>query len=387
MDRSGVRRRRARLPRPGPVLRRREPRLLRPRRPLRPLLRRRPSLAALDADQPVLLVVCHGAAAPGLGGVREGDRVTGALPFVADPLDIVSVAQDVANETGRTVYAHALRTAVVGLPDGDPPWCCSPTSGAATSRCVSSGRSPPGGAGRAGPHRRSRRPARGGGQARALRLVRALREVFGPDVDDAPGYPDLLRGAGAIDLMRAADPSLDRDGTRRFTLDLFQRVVAEDHERQFAEDQAPPLTRDAVRDALGRAALMRSRRPDAVLSDFVSLPYLDQALAALPEPGSAEADRVAREVLGLDPDETLGEAEWSRLAWADTKAHELLDDVEDGDAFTAELLHLDAPDPSRRAEAAMVVRKAMAAGRDPGEFRELAAYHLELQGALSPPPS
>ncbi|MDW6056859.1 hypothetical protein SAZ11_00475 [Streptomyces sp. FXJ1.4098] len=109
------------------------------------------------------------------------------------------------------------------------PWPCSPTPAGGRP----SGEVPAGAGGhrarRAGPDGRLHHgpgPASEATRDRALRLVRALREAFDdPDVDLRPDYPDLLRGLGALDRMRERDPDLDRDGNRKFTLDLLHRVV------------------------------------------------------------------------------------------------------------------------------------------------------------------
>ncbi|MGC8917704.1 lonely Cys domain-containing protein [Streptomyces sp. PG2] len=57
-----------------------------------------------------------------------------------------------------------------------------------------------------------------------LRLVRALRQTFGPRVGEDPSYHDLVRGIGAVERMRSDDPQLK--DVAPFTLDLFKRAAA-----------------------------------------------------------------------------------------------------------------------------------------------------------------
>uniref|UniRef100_UPI0034DED8E3 lonely Cys domain-containing protein n=1 Tax=Streptomyces sp. PU-14G TaxID=2800808 RepID=UPI0034DED8E3 len=328
------------------------------------------------------LLICFSAARPGVGGVVLTGNADGPLPFVPDPLGVVPVGQDVANETGETVYGPLYRISTTMNADGEvvvSVWSNVRGEGAFLVKF----RPEPKGAAlderarTAGLHR-GPRPASEADRQRALRLVRALREVFhDPDIDDRPDYPYLLRGIGALDRMRELDPLLDRDGVRAFTLDLLQRVV-----RGFgpATSSAAPGTPERIREVLGwaDAAWQSGPRP---LSRFAVLPHLATALGRLPALGTPEAVAAAREILGAGPGQPAGEAELSRLLWSDVRVLELLETLQDRGRFAAALLHLEGPDPARFGEAAVLARKAFAAGRS--TFPELAAYHLELQGALS----
>ncbi len=66
-------------------------------------------------------------------------------------------------------------------------------------------------------------------RATTLRLVRALRIVFGPETEqDKPAHARLLRGIGAMETLRANDKALSRFTPFRMELWTFiaQRVGA-----------------------------------------------------------------------------------------------------------------------------------------------------------------
>ncbi|WP_137022870.1 lonely Cys domain-containing protein, partial [Streptomyces albus] len=327
------------------------------------------------------LIICFSAARPGIGGVVTGETV-GPLPFVPDPLAVRPVGQRVANQNGATVYAPRLKIDV-SAKLGSPVTVVMLSNVRGEGAELVKFQPEPEGAAlderarMAGLHH-GPGPATEAVRQRALRLVCALREVFAdPDIDDRPDYPDLLRGIGALDLMRERDPGLNRDGARLFTLDLLERVVLGFGP---ASASAAPVTPERIRDVLGWADAAWQARPRP-LTRFVALPHVVAALSRLPAAGTPMAEAAARALLDLGPGERVGEAELSRMLWADVRLRELLDTVQDPGRFAATVLHLDRPDPARFDEAVELAGKALAAGRF--TLPEIAAYHLESQGALS----
>ncbi|MER7185807.1 lonely Cys domain-containing protein, partial [Streptomyces hyaluromycini] len=343
-------------------------------------LQRRPSLQGLAADGVVVLTSCWvGAAADGLPRVREASR----NPFVADPLATLSEAQQVANQVDRTVFAvdrvyyflrdkgvkrQAIATTAEGElhkwlelrpePKGAELDALIGTAGLRTD---------------AGPDSEKDRAAA------LLRLVRALRQVFGASVEDdkedAHGmYQRLLRGIGALELMRLNDPGL-RD-TGPFTMDLLYRA-ARSH---LARPAGSALAAADVR-ALLEAA--ETQAAGVALRDFVPLPSVDKAQGLLAD---GDADQRIGQVLDL-AGVRVTEVHERRLLWATVKAVESLDATTDVDALAVKALHLDAAHPvddAVREELLWTMAGAAAVGRDAGNPTALAAYHLERNGALSP---
>ncbi|MEU1127394.1 lonely Cys domain-containing protein, partial [Streptomyces sp. NPDC005899] len=349
-------------------------------------LARRRSLASLAPEHPVVLLVCYAAAPPGIGET-PGLHIDGPPPFVPDPLASVAVGQHTADETGRTVFATTLMNAAVQPGHGGQdaylslqtdargrayPWVMfrpEPAGAELDTRARDAGlHHAPG-------------PAPEAVRQRTLRLVRALRLIFGPTVDDTPEYPVLLRGVGALDLMREADPHLNHDGARAFTLDLYEQVLNGYHTGGLPPGPTAHFTPDSHRDLLTEAARRWDSGARGPLTGWIALPHLVHVLTDLSS--APHREDVARQVLGLGAAAPVGEAEWSRLLWASYKVATvtaLLDPA----AFTAAVLHPHVPDPARYEEAVLVARQAAAVGRDPWQLHELAAHHLEQQGALRP---
>ncbi|MFF9059620.1 lonely Cys domain-containing protein [Streptomyces sp. NPDC014882] len=346
------------------------------------MLKRRPSLARLPADHAVVMEACFSAAPPGLIRMRRGVHDL----FAPDPLGAVSESQHVANETGRTVYGG---THVLGFArrDGKVVHQMVTDSRGRRGRWVEHRPEPTGAllddrARAAGLHTDPVGPAPEAVRERTLRLVRALRLTFGAETEDDSRYGELLRGIGALDAMRHADPAL-RDVVP-FSLDLFERAAREIRATEHADVDGEPGP-DAYRDLLARAADVVTLDPGAVLTGFVTLPHVTnvaEGLAGLPE---QDVNDEAAHVLGLDPDRAvIGEPERARLFWATVKALEWESRTPDPVALTGRVLHLDRPDPSRVPELLDLVARAAAAGVDLDDLTELAAFHLELLGALSP---
>ncbi|MEV5136025.1 hypothetical protein AB0K87_37425, partial [Streptomyces sp. NPDC053705] len=141
------------------------------------------------------------------------------------------------------------------------------------------------------------------------------------------------------------------------------------------------FTPDAHRSLLTEAARRQDTGPLEPLTRWIALPHLVHMLTDLAS--TPRREDIARDVLGLDVSAPVGEAEWSRLVWASFKVALVTGQTDPG-AFAAAVLHLPAPDPTRFGEAVLVARRAAAAGRDPRQLSEIAAHHLEQQGALDP---
>ncbi|WP_221361612.1 lonely Cys domain-containing protein, partial [Streptomyces sp. REN17] len=346
-------------------------------------LARRRSLASLAPEHPVVLLICYAATAPGIGEMH-GLHIDGPLPFVPDPLASVAVAQHTANETGRTVFASVLMNSLEHRstgPAGMPVNLQTDARGRAHDWVMF--RPEPAGdaldrrARDAGLHW-GPGPVPPQTRERTLRLVRALRRLFGPTVDDTPQYPELLRGMGALDLMHEADPRLNRDGARRFTMDLYEQIMIR-HSGAAPSGPVPRFTPDAHRRLLTEAAQRWAGGHRGPLTDWIGLPHLAHMLDGLATAPRREG--LAREVLGLDAADPVGEAELSRLLWASYRVAVFTAQADRG-AFASVVLHLPAPDATRFDEAVLVARQAAAAGRDLWQVQELTAFHLERQGAL-----
>ncbi|WP_424894331.1 lonely Cys domain-containing protein [Streptomyces sp. SAI-124] len=210
-------------------------------------------------------------------------------------------------------------------------------------------------------------------RARTLVLVEALRLVFGPYVDDASDYDELLRGVAAVDHIWSGDPDFDTAG--HFTLDLLLRVIAAHPEA------ASGVTQDAARRVLAAAAAQWAANPDEpTLADLVNLPAVDDAVRYMPDP-VAEAS-VALQI----PRSRVGVAERSRIFWARVRAEETLAAPGlDADDFIARVQHLP-PGPQHFEDREDVVRlltRGFAGGRDMADVNVAAAYNLELAGAFA----
>ncbi|MFI9584770.1 lonely Cys domain-containing protein [Streptomyces sp. NPDC052236] len=343
------------------------------------MLKRRPSLARLPKEYGVLMEACWNAAPEGVVRSRRDARDA----FVPDPLAAVSEGQHASNVTGRTVYGSTRAVGLVNLPGRGYVHVALTDAQGRRGRWLEFRPEPAGDAlddrARAAGLHTGPGPVPDATRDRALRLVRALRLAFGVTVEDDSQYADLLGGIGALEAMRESDPSLGGFGP--FTMDLFERAARADRQRQPGAVDGDPGP-DAYRDLLTRAAEVANTRPGTALSDFVALPQIVATAQRLG--GLADLDAEAVRILRLDGGPAaVGEPERSRLFWATVKGLEWESRVPDPDALTAKVLHLDQPDPARRPELLQLVAQAAAVGRDVDSPTELAAFHLELLGALS----
>ncbi|WP_371934390.1 lonely Cys domain-containing protein [Streptomyces glycanivorans] len=343
-----------------------------------PWLKRRKSLASLPEDHWIDLVVCWSGAPRG-SAVPAPATVSDAFPgpFVPDPLRDVSMGQHLANSTGRTVrLAYSSQGA---RSDGGRYMRTLYADAQGRHRAWDLFRPEPSGPGldrlaEAAGHRTGAGPVTDEARARTLRLVRALRLTFGHEVDEAPDFGDLLRGAAAVDHMWSSDSDFDAAGP--FTLDLLRRVT-EAHAGGAAVDQ------EATRRALTAAAEQWSMWPGDVLVSFVDLPAVEAAAQWMRDGDPADEAATA---LDIDADE-VGVTERSRIFWARVKAEEALPDADPGQhEFIAQVLHLPPGARTGRAErdeTLDLITRAFAVGRDASDPDAAAAYALEESGAYT----
>ncbi|MFJ4153109.1 lonely Cys domain-containing protein [Streptomyces galbus] len=352
-------------------------------------LRRRASVASLPDDAVIDMASCWSAAA---ADSTEGPSHHGAPdPFVSDPLGTVAVGQHVANETRKRVLGYTrvhvmrfdetaaggIQRGVVGTSDGrrGAVVLFVPEPMPEELDALARGAGLHSGAG----------PASEQVRERTLRLVRALRLTFGTDVEvdrDVPdgAYQGLLRGIGALEVMRANDPALGP--VTPFTLGLLRHAALGLILRAGGPAVAPDTA--AYRALLARARDALAAAPDTDLSAFTPLPVL--AKAAFDLNRTADVPAMAREVLGLAPEAPVGPRERVRLYWAMARAFEALGAF-DVRALAVRVLHLGG---SVRVGGKQVrqlflrVARAAAAGRDVFDPAALAAVDLEARGALDP---
>ncbi|MFG2960185.1 lonely Cys domain-containing protein [Streptomyces sp. NPDC048291] len=343
-------------------------------------LRRSPSFRRLPADGVVVLMSCWvGAAANGHAFVNTAGRA----PFVADPLTTLSEAQQVANHTDRTVFA-VDRVHYLTYEQGTKRQGIATTAEGGRRQWLELRPEPTGAAlddlARTASLHTADGPAPDEARESTLRLVRALRQVFGAavedDKDDAHGeYQRLVRGIGALESMRRNDARLRDAGP--FTMDLLERA-ARAHLGRSAGSALDSTHILAVLEAAG------THPAGTALRDFVRLPSVDKALGLLAQ---GDADRRAAEVLDLEPADTVTAAHRQRLLWATVKAVEGLDGAADVDALAAKVLHLGATarpvDDALREELLRTLAGAAAAGRDVHNPTAVATHHLRRNGALS----
>lgn len=353
-------------------------------------LRRRPSVSRLDRGTPLVFLSCWGS---GPGGHTEA-ALKRSSPFVPDPLAVPSAAQDVSNVTRRDVYApdrrhlsrytkgkkgklydHGIGTTPANDPVDMRRLRPEPLPGELDALAERAGLGAV--------------PDLTPAMARdtALRLVRALRATFGVDAendkDDPAGtYDRLLRGIGALEVMRRGDGNPREYG--ELTLDLLDRVTRAHHGLTTAPGTRPaPPDPDAVRTMLDAASARLSTDPESALSDFAPLPSVDRARELI---GRHDPDRWTRQVLGLRTSAPVTAADRQNALWATVKAVESVENHPDPDALTTKALHLttgeDPRDETLRTELLRTAATAAALGRDAYDPTALAAYDLERHGAL-----
>ncbi|WP_446046457.1 lonely Cys domain-containing protein, partial [Streptomyces olivaceus] len=345
-----------------------------------PWLRRRKSLSSLPKDHWIDFVVCWSGAprdrAVPVSPNTASDAYAG--PFVPDPLSSLSMGQQLANSTGRSVRlsyssqgtrshdGRYTRTLFADAQGRHRAWALfrPDPSGADLDRLAAlAGLAP--GDGEVSDEMR----------AGTLRLVRALRLTFGHDVDDAADFGDLLRGVAAVDHMWRSDTDFDAAGP--FTLDLLNRVVAAHPEAASGVDRA------AVRRVLAAAADHWAAWPGDELVGFAEVPAIEEAAQWMRD-GDLEDEAVT--ALDLSGPHQVGEAVRSRMFWARVKAEETLRAPgTDLNVRVPKVLHLrPGTRPAGHRDTLLdLLTRAFATGRDAADPDVAAAYDLDESGVYA----
>ncbi|WP_280888830.1 lonely Cys domain-containing protein [Streptomyces sp. LBL] len=354
-------------------------------------LKRRPSIRRLTPEDVIVTMVCWAdAQADGFPYVDSGKPD----PFVYDPLGTVSPAQLTANETAHTVFAvdrpsglnshkmfHVIETDPTLRPRKWRELRPEPYGAELDKLAEIAGLHTSGGA--ASPEVR----------ATTLRLVRALRLTFEVSVendkDDPAGqYQSLLRGIGALEKLRRAEPGhFGRLGM--FRLDLLNRAA-------LSHASLPPVvngkpnkpTPDAVKALLLAAAVAPSGTK--ITTSLPSLVGAVQLLRQQQQQDPLGADQRVAKLLSLPANSVVTNAHRERVLWALVEAYEALSvnpDLNSLNALANKVLHVSASagpfNAARRAELVWLMVSAAVAGRDVHNPAALGAYHLAFKGALS----
>ncbi|MFE2397658.1 lonely Cys domain-containing protein, partial [Streptomyces sp. NPDC059425] len=213
-------------------------------------------------------------------------------------------------------------------------------------------------------------------RATTLRLVRALRLVFGPEAEqDKALHARLLRGIGAMETLRANDAALSR--FTPFRMELWTFVA----QRAAGRNPGP----DDYRKVLDLAAGLLERKPEAALGEAIGDPAIQHAVRQVTQFG----EPLVRNVLRQPENVPVTKRAVTRAFWAMAGAARQMAGRDD--AFTEKLgrrvLHL-FPDeewaPARKQQLYTLTAQAVAAGLDPADFFTLAAFQLASRGAFGP---
>ncbi|MEV6994318.1 lonely Cys domain-containing protein [Streptomyces sp. NPDC093228] len=315
------------------------------------------SLERAPKGRPIALSACWAATAKPM------------RPWPADPLAEPAVGQHVANKTGRTVFAPNGRHWYNEIRNGIGAWDDRTKAAWREFRPEPSAQR----LGRQAAAMGLSRPEEQQTRRTALRLVRALREFFGPFADDDAG---LLRGMGALEAMRHADPVLRQVG--HFTLDMLDRVVRSHLGMVLQPGVEPsPLTEQDRRHVLEAAERRVQETPAATLSDFAPLPAVESALGSLVKYG----DNGIRYLAG-ESGRPVTPVDLHGALWALTVAHQILDGRTDREALGRKILHLDEDQVVDPSALVRQVARAAVAGYDVYDPASLGAFDLIARGAL-----
>ncbi|WP_030593722.1 lonely Cys domain-containing protein, partial [Streptomyces globisporus] len=213
-------------------------------------------------------------------------------------------------------------------------------------------------------------------RATTLRLVRALRIVFGPEAEqDKALHARLLRGIGAMETLRANDPALSR--FTPFRMELWTFIA----QRVGGKTPGP----DDYRKVLDLAAGLLAQKPEAALGEAIGDPAIQHAIRQVTQFGAP----LVRNVLRQPENVPVTKRAVTQAFWAMAGAAQQMAGRDD--AFTEKLgrrvLHV-FPDeewaPARKQHLYMLTAQAIAAGLDPADFFTLAAFHLASKGAFGP---
>ncbi|MBK3547308.1 lonely Cys domain-containing protein, partial [Streptomyces sp. MBT60] len=341
-------------------------------------IRRRPSMRKLGPNAVIDLGSCWAdATAEDLPYLSDA----GEPPYVFDVLGTTSYAQGVANGSGAGVMAvdrvHVLMRGA------------TPKAGALASPSGEQGvRSlllPEPDPAQLAALARTAHLHTGDGPVPAdvldttLRLVKALRRSFGADVASDGQFEALLRGIGALENMRRADPHLRVLGP--FTLHHLHLVTHARHQRTSNDPPSREDVRRVLLDAAGKRDEAAAGR--LTLHQYTPMPSLDWALKRL---AGRDLAALAADVLRLPDASAVSRADVSRLVWGAVKGAEALRSVTDPVALAKKALHLPgsaAPTPDEAGDRLLwLMAGAAVTGFDPADPTELAAWDLVRHGAL-----
>ncbi|MFE1459398.1 lonely Cys domain-containing protein, partial [Streptomyces sp. NPDC058735] len=214
----------------------------------------------------------------------------------------------------------------------------------------------------------------------ALRLVRALRRVFGNEIENDRGVPGgryerVLKGIGALERMRANDPALS--AFTPFRMDLLDFYVQKHTGR--SPDRAGYLA------LFDFAASRVAADPTARLTDVVPSPALQITLRHLAD----KHERAIRHVQSLSASAAVTPRHVASTLWAMARAAQVFRRLTPTgrEAMGRKVLHLDSTttwDRSQQGALWAVTAKAIAEGVDVSDHDLLAAFHLKEAGAFGP---
>ncbi|WP_239142477.1 lonely Cys domain-containing protein [Streptomyces sp. SID8016] len=333
-----------------------------------------PEVAELPEGHRMKLEVCWSDAA---GNPTQPQLDNRPAPAVQDPLDEVSLAQHTANVSRRVTEgslmssgfdtdAHILHDAPGGVAGRRRRVVPEPLPHELDEMARTAGLHT--GDGEASPEVR----------ATTLRLVRALRIVFGPETEqDKPAHARLLRGIGAMETLRANDKALSR--FTPFRMELWTFIA----QRVGAAGKTPGP--DDYRKVLDLAAGLRAKKPEAPLGEAIGDPAIQHAIRQITQFGAA----LVRNVLRQPEQAPVTQRVVTRAFWAMAGAAQQMAGRDD--AFTEKLgrrvLHVFPDEEWTRAhkqQLYVLTAQAIAAELDPADYFTLAAFHLASTGAFGP---
>ncbi|WP_237530817.1 lonely Cys domain-containing protein, partial [Streptomyces sp. SID3212] len=218
-------------------------------------------------------------------------------------------------------------------------------------------------------------------RATTLRLVRGLRSLFGNSVETDRGVPGgrygrLLGGIGALETMRANDPSLSGVTPLREDMVTF---YAQQHSGGIADTAAFEALLD-----FARARVLAN--PGAQLSTEIPAPALTVTLNELRTSGEA----LLRTVQSLPSAAAATPGQVASTLWAMVRTGKtLFNEIPPADrkAHARSVLHLNTTDTwdlPKQISLWALTAKALTEGLDVTDPSLLAAYHLTQTGAFGP---
>ncbi|WP_371652218.1 lonely Cys domain-containing protein, partial [Streptomyces mirabilis] len=298
-------------------------------------------------------------------------------PYVDDPLEVVALGAHASNASGMETDAHTMSSGI-----GDDYFGPSVAGDGTWGRRVRF-RPEPSDDGLARLAREAELHTGPGVVEEAtlrtmLRLVRALRRVFGLEIEDSRGvrgglYERVLKGIGALEKLRANDVALGR--FTPFRMDLWS------HYAQVLKEGRTP--QQAHMDVLELARARWDAEPGASLGKVLQHFSVDQVLDWF----SQAAEFHVADVVGTGQTMPVGPADTARAFWANVRSHSHLASLSPAEVeqLGRQVLHLPHGTPWApwdHAQLVRVIAQAIAQGLDIGNPEVLAAYHLVFAGAF-----